>query len=177
MAGMSRRGGRIGKLRRAAIKDEFWPRDKAWLGHAEIGYFCAPRSLPLLLRALNDPRVSGNRDAGTVYLGLLASHMGEGVVEIVDEDALVFAAGYSSARAWRERMKVLEDAGFVKAVNTGNRRYGKVLLVHPSQVMRRLHNEKKIPDALWQAYRNRQIESVGSAGDSMGADSVEAADA
>jgi len=84
--------------------------------------------------------------------------MGQGVVELLHEEDHAFAAGYSSVRAWRDRMKVLIDAGFIKATTTGNRKFAKVLLVHPERAMKRLWESGKIQDDLWQAYRNRAIE-------------------
>lgn len=93
-----------------------------------------------------------------MYLDLVAHHMGQGVVELLHEEDHAFAAGYSSPRAWRDRMKVLEEAGFIKATTTGNRKYAKVLLVHPENAMQSLRDAGKIPNDLWQAYRNRAIE-------------------
>lgn len=143
--------------RRAKLKAEFWPQVPAWLGPVETGYFCAPRTLPLVLRALRHKAVSGDKDPGSVYVDLLANHMGQGVVELSDEEDHAFAAGYTSVRSWRDRMKVLEDAGFLKPISPGNRRYGRVVLVHPSIAMKQLYEGGKLPQRVWDAYRSRRI--------------------
>lgn len=153
-------GGSAARARRKELKDNFWPKEAAWLGAEETGYFCAPRSLPFILQALAQKSVSGDRDPSAVYLELLARHHGQGVVEMTYEEDHAFAAGYTTqraARTWRDRMKVLVDAGFIKVTSSG-KRYSKVLLVHPSLAMRKLYEAGKISEPLWQAFRTRQIE-------------------
>lgn len=162
------RGGTIAQARRSKIRAEFWPDALPWRGPSEVGFFCGPRSLPFVLRALREKAVSGNLDPGPVYLELLANHMGEGVLELRHEEDHAFAAGYSNSRSWRDRMRVLEEAGFIKTKKSGNRPYGTVLLVHPTVVMNRLHEQGKLTENLWATYREFQIRtkepSVGELG-------------
>jgi hypothetical protein len=150
------------KKRRDTLRQEFWPEEIAWLGPEEKGYFCAPRTLPLILSALRSKKLTGNLDPSAVYLELLSRHWGEGIVEMVLEDDHAFAAGYVGSRAtrtWRERMKVLEHLGFIKARKTGNRQYGVVLLVHPTLIVQRLHEKGQLPKNWWETYRGRQLEN------------------
>ncbi len=152
-------GGAVAAKRRELVKKEFWPDDVPWEGAEEVGFFCAPRSLPLILQALSGKAVGGDKDPRKVYLELLARHMGQGVVEMTHDVDHAYASGYTSVRAWRDRMKILEDAGFIKGVSGGNRPYAKVFLRHPSVAMRALHEAGKVPKDLWEAYRSRQIEA------------------
>jgi hypothetical protein len=144
--------------RRTTLRQEHWPNEVPWKGPDEIGFFAGPRTLPYLLLALRRKAVSGEKDPSSVYTDLLSHHMGQGVVELLHEEDHAYAAGYHSTRTWRDRMKVLEDAGFIRATTTGNRKYAKVFLIHPALAMQRLREAGKIPDDLWQAYRNRAIE-------------------
>lgn len=144
--------------RRTKLREEHWPNGIAWRGVEDIGFFAGPRTLPYLLLALRRKTVSGEKDPSSVYIDLLSHHMGQGVVELVYEEDHAFAAGYQSVRTWRDRMKVLADAGFIRATTTGNRKYAKVFLVHPAVAMHALRDTGKIPDDLWEAYRNRAIE-------------------
>lgn len=148
------------QARRRRLKKEFWPAVVPWKGPEEKGYFCSPRSLPLVLLALSSKGVSGEHDPSLVYLELLSRHHGQGVIEMGHEEDHAFAAGYTSNRAvrtWRDRMKVLEDAGFIRT-SGGARKYSRVLLVHPSIAMKALYDLGKIDQRLWEAYRARQIE-------------------
>lgn len=145
--------------RRSQVRQEFWPTDIPWEGPDEVGYFCAPRSLPMILAVLGQKNISGDKDPTSVYVEILARHAGQGVVEMTHHEDHAFGAGYAGVRAWRDRMKVLEDAGFIKAISAGNRHYAKVFLVHPSIAMANLRAAGKISDEMWQAYRSRQIEA------------------
>ena len=149
---------------RAELREEWWPGDdKVWLGPAEKGFFCAPRTLPLLLFLLKQSSVSGKVDPGSVYVELLSRHMGEGLIEMGLEIDHAYRAGYDGARAvrtWRTRMKVLEEAGFIKVRKQGNRDYALVLLVHPAVVVANLRNQDiEFPDGWWEAYREVQLKA------------------
>jgi hypothetical protein len=145
--------------RRTELRKEFWPKEVAWEGPAEIGYFCSPRTLPLVLQALRAKGVSKDRDPSFVYVDLLSRHLGQGVVELTHEDDHAYASGYTLLRSWRDRMAVLEKAGFIRTTTTGNRKYAKVFLVHPAIAMQKLRDNKLISEELWQAYRSRAIDA------------------
>jgi hypothetical protein len=79
-----------------------------------------------------------------------------------------FAAGYEGKRAmrtWQERMKILEDNGFIRTVEVGNQRYKFVAIVHPTTAIQRLRDNKRIPDKWWNAYIARKIETRESTHD------------
>jgi len=144
--------------RRKSLREEHWPGAVAWRGAEDIGFFAGPRTLPYVLLALRTKEVSGEKDPSSVYVDLLSHHMGQGVVELLYEEDHAFASGYQSPRSWRDRMKVLEDAGFIRSTTTGNRKYAKVFLVHPALAMKALRDSGKIPDKIWQSYRSRAVE-------------------
>ncbi len=148
-------GGAVG--RRNSIRQEFWAGVPYWEGPKEKGYFCSPRTLPFILQALSAKAVSGDKDPGSVYIELLSRHIGEGVVEMTHEEDHAFAVGYRGTKTWKDRMKVLENAGFIRSSSSG-RKYAKVLLVHPSFAMKALNDSGRVHKRLWDAYRQRQIE-------------------
>ena len=153
------RGGGQAVSRREDLREEAWPDDIPWLGPDETGFFCAPRTLPLVLRALGLKKVSGSQDPGPVYLELLSRHWGEGVIEMTHEEDHAYAAGYSSGRAtrtWRDRMRILERQGFIKVRKSGLRDFAQVLLIHPTLGMQGLYDAGKIGEDLWSAYRDLQ---------------------
>lgn len=148
--------------RRETLRKEWWPNEKAWTGENEKGWFRAPRTIPLILSLLRDQRLSRNLDPSSVYIELLARHVDGGIVEMGDEEQHAFAAGFTGPRAvrsWQERMKILESAGFIKTVQVGNKRFGAVLLLHPTIAVQSLRDKKMIDDAWWYAYRSRQSET------------------
>ncbi len=162
MANSKGKGGTVAKGRRSKLKKEFCPDEITWDGPDEMGYFCTPRTFPYISCVLRQKNISANIDPTSVLLELYSRHMGEGIIEMSHEDDHANASGYFGSRAsrsWRDRMKILEDAGFIKAIEKGSRKYGYVVLVHPSIAMKKLYDKGLILDSLWNAYRSRQIES------------------
>jgi hypothetical protein len=91
----------------------------------ESRWFKAPRILPLILTLLKEKRFRGNKDPLHVYLELWSRHRDEGVIEMVYEAEHVCAAGCTGTRAvrtWLERMRILEDLGFIKSMSMGQQR-------------------------------------------------------
>lgn len=72
--------------RRTELRRELWPNDRAWLADEAVGFFQAPRTLPLVLSLIKDKGISGKKDAGSVYLELWARHWGQGIIEIANEN-------------------------------------------------------------------------------------------
>jgi hypothetical protein len=45
--------------RRAELREELWPDEPAWTAKDAVGFFQAPRTLPLLLALIKDKKISG----------------------------------------------------------------------------------------------------------------------
>jgi hypothetical protein len=150
--------------RREQTKSEFWPKEIAWTGDPPAtGWFRAPRTLPLVLMLLAEKTISGKSNPTGVYLELLARHRDSGIVEMVSPGEHSYAAGYSGSRGmrtWQERMKLLEDLGFIKSRASGNQQYKTVLLIHPTVAVKKLFDAGKVSQGWWDTYRQRQIEAT-----------------
>jgi hypothetical protein len=147
--------------KREKIKNQFFPNDDAWTGEKDKGWFRAPRTLPLILELLSSKGLSGSLDLTRVYIELLARHIDGGIVEMTDQDSHAYAAGYFGSRAvrtWQERMKKLEEVGFIKSVKVANQKYKYILLVHPTVAVENLRQQKQLDDTWLNTYRVRQIE-------------------
>jgi hypothetical protein len=149
--------------RRERYKSEYFPEVIAWTGEKpEVGWFRAPRTLPLLMALLKSKKVSDNTDATSVYLELLSRHRDTGVIEMASETDHSYAAGYPGTRGvrtWQERMRLLEELGFIQSKKVGNATYKYVVLVHPAIIVKNLCDEGKV-DQLWlDTYRQMQIET------------------
>ena len=141
--------------RREEIQKEHWPNEDLWTGEKEKGWFPVPRTLPLILGLLSSKGISEKKDPSSVYLDLLSRQKGEGVIEMAHENEHAFAAGYEGARAvrtWQERMKVLEENGFIKTVQVGNQYYKYVAIVHPTTAIQKLRDKGLVHDHWWHAY-------------------------
>jgi hypothetical protein len=156
--------GKVATQRRNTMRQRLWPNDEAyWRGPADRGFFCGPRSLPLIIRLLNTKSVMGVENLGGVYLELLSRHVGQGLVEMGAEDEHAYAAGYNgqrSVRSWRERMDRLETIGFIKTKPKGSLKYGYALLVHPAVAVDEFirANPTKVRSEWMNAYAAHQVD-------------------
>lgn len=161
----------VSQERREKIKVEFWSDDIAWTGdRPEMGWFRAPRTLPLILLLLSSKKISGNSDPAGVYLELLARHRDTGIVEMGTEAEHSYAAGYPGSRGirtWQERMNLLKKLGFIKTMKSGNQTYKSVMLIHPAIAVKHLYDEGKVDQAWWDTYRQMQIETKESTYDQL----------
>jgi len=147
---------------RETLRQSLFPGEEAWIGATEKGWFRAPRTLPLVLGLIDSKDQSGKARISNVYLELWARNMGEGLIEMKDPDTHAYHAGYwgsRGVRTWQERMRILEDLGFIKIKPAGNRQYGYVLLVHPAKVIEKLQAQGKLPPNWIDEYNVRQIET------------------
>jgi hypothetical protein len=148
--------------RREEIRNQYWPDEDLWTGEKEVGWFPAPRTLPLILSLLSSKEISTKKDPSSVYLDLISRQRGEGVIEMGHEAEHAFASGYEGRRAvrtWQERMKILEENGLIRTAEVGNQRYKYVAIVHPTTAVQRLRDDKRVPNKWWNAYVARKLET------------------
>lgn len=148
--------------RREEIREQYWPDEDLWTGEKEVGWFPAPRTLPLILGLLSSKEISGKKDPSSVYLDLMSRQRGEGVIEMGHEADHAFASGYEGRRAvrtWQERMRILEENGFIRTAEVGNQPYKYVAIIHPTTAVQRLRDDKKVPVRWWNAYVARKLET------------------
>ncbi len=151
-----------GQERREQIRKKLWPQEDACTGDDERGWFYAPRTLPLILNVIDSKAVSRKVKASKVYLELWSRHMSGGVIEMKHEGEHAYAAGYAGSRAirtWQERMKILEEKGFIKTKRIANQQYRYVLLIHPTAAIERLRQQGMIDDSWLETYSDRQLET------------------
>lgn len=155
---------KVATQRRNTMRERLWPEDTPyWKGPKDRGFFCAPRTLPLIVRLLNTKSVAGVENLGGVYLDLLSRHIGQGIVEMDSEVDHAYAAGYSgqrSVRSWKERMKRLEELGFIRTKARGSLTHGYVFLVHPAIAVDELvkTNPGKVREEWLTAYQSLQVD-------------------
>jgi hypothetical protein len=144
-------------------RKQFWPaiddRKDLWRANKNRpGYRTIPRTLPLILRLMDkaaDEKVSG------AYLDLWTQSYDEFLVRIYSEEDRAFYSGYGHARTWRDRIRRLEELGFILTAAHANRTYGFILLLNPHKVIPWL--AAKQPDlvdtAIYNTIQARAIES------------------
>ena len=109
-----------------------------------------PRLLPWIMVLIRHLAGKGKDPTG-IYWELWCRDMGQGIIQINDEQECAYASGYTSSRAlrtWREHVQLLVDLHFLKVERNGNREVGYVLLLNPLKIARWYHERNKAPRRL-----------------------------
>lgn len=154
----------------------------AWLWGRKTndGYSTIPRTLPIVMQAVDD--LSKGQPPGHTLFGLWARAPDHPLVTIENPATFAAEAGFSGERAvdtWRKRMKRLRELFMIltKEGPTGDFHY--VLLLNPNVAMEHLRGQGMVVDGLYARFKDRLIE-VGAYGDieayaKFNADQAEAA--
>lgn len=152
--------------RREKTRNALWPEAAGlvWDRKKEKGFCTIPRTLPLIMTLIDE--LAKGKSAAQVYCELWTRAFDEGLVEVLDEEAMAFGAGYVTpgrgVRTWRERIDILEDYGFIEVKPNGSRKYGFVLLRHPHQVIRELRDTKLLPNENWWGAFIKRAAEIGA---------------
>lgn len=109
---------RSANLKRAALRDTFWPDIQSkslWLRKERTGFTTIPRTMPLIGRIMDQLSGKGFPLFST-YLCLWCRVYDEAFVEIRNDRELAFEAGFAGTRGevtWRTRMRKLQELGFI----------------------------------------------------------------
>ena len=155
--------------KRAQLRDRLWPgmSQAFWdrNNKANKGFQTIPKLLPLVMCLINE--LSSKGDPSSTYLDLWTRAYDEGIASINDEQAAAYSSGYTGARAvrtWHERIDALEELGFIKVKDAGNKKVAHVLILNPIDVVcgMRQKTPEKVPDSFWTAFVGRASE-IGAA--------------
>jgi hypothetical protein len=151
------------KSKRTQLRETHFPGSSAyiWPQPAEEGWGWVPRNLCLVLAAIDELKDKG-LDVTRAYLDLFMLNLGEGIAEIHDERDLAKRAGLTAndrgVRSWGERLKVLENLGFIKVNRGAGGKVEYVVLVHPRKVMKALRRDGKVSDELWRMFQTSLVD-------------------
>jgi len=145
---MSKSRNRAIVQQQVTLRRKLWPLVEdgdLWLRNDRTGFATLPRSMPII-GTIMDGMTKGKRVSST-YLDLWCRVMDEMFVQLQSPAGMAFAAGFEGERAvrtWRERMRWLQDNGFIdiKPGAFGDMSYA--ILLNPYHVIRR-HYEAKHP--------------------------------
>ena len=112
--------------RRIDLRRRLWPditeRD-LWDRREFKGFTTIPRTLALIVRIIDE---IDRKNAGRVYFDLWCRSFDDYLIEIRDEYEAAYSSGYDGQRAvrtWRERMGVLDGAGFIRTQRASHGAY------------------------------------------------------
>jgi len=124
------------------LRDSLWPdaAERLWDRQKFSGYTTIPKTMPLVMRALDELSAKG-QPLGEAYLALWCSTWDNGFVRLGRAPDLAYAAGFTGQRGLRtfqERLRRLEDLGFVEIRPSGGQAFGLAFIPNPHVVLLRL---------------------------------------
>ena len=155
------------------IRKTYWPDIKPedlWLleDKKRGGFAQVPRTLSIIMNLINDiiKRREGKAvPAGKTYLVLWLNVFSDGFLRIDDERDAAFAAGYEGERnvtTFRAHMRILQELGFIDFKEGHKNPSQYVLMLNPYKVVKRLFEDKQIPEKHYTALLER-ASAIGSA--------------
>jgi hypothetical protein len=161
----------IQKRRRSKIKESqqklrarLWPKlDEARLWHRQTkqGFITIPRPMPLIMEIMDD--MANGKPVSSAYLELWCRSFDEGFVTLSKQDEIAFASGFSGQRGtstWRQRMKILQELGFIDLAPGPSGPMSYALIWNPYFVIKD-HKEQNTPglrEDLYNALMGRAYE-------------------
>lgn len=118
--------------------------DRLWDRNKHHGFATVPKTMPLLMRALDE--LSKGKPLGQTYFALFCATWDNGFVRLSRSSDLPYASGFTGprgVRGWQERMKLLETFGFVEIRPSGDQKFGLAYLPNPNIVLLKLWQAKK----------------------------------
>jgi hypothetical protein len=148
--------------RRRRLRDNLWAdldEKNLWLRKRRVGFTTIPRTIGLIGRILDQLSGKGFPLFET-YLALWCWVFDEAFVEVRNPRELAYEAGFSGTKAeatWRNRMRKLEELGFIaiKPGLLGEFQY--VLMYDPIKVINRIYSDRP-QDAPYHALTSRLIQ-------------------
>lgn len=152
--------------KRLKLRGQHWPditEDDLWLRSETKGFTTIPRGLPLIMRIMDS--LSHNKPLANTYMALWCYGFDEMTVTIQKPRQMALESGFTGQRAentWRERMKKLEELGFIKTAKGFSGPFHYILIMNPYYAVKALNeNEKyKVPEDLYNTLIER-MEEIG----------------
>ena len=118
--------------------------ERVWDRSRNDGYATVPKTMPLLMRALDE--LSKGKPLGQTYFALWCATWDNGFIRFARSTDLAYASGFTGprgVRGWQERVRLLEAYGFVEVVASGSDKLGLAFLPNPNVVVIDLWAKKR----------------------------------
>jgi hypothetical protein len=131
--------------RRINLRAEVWPDldPKAlWNRKKSDGYTTIPRCMTYILTLID--QLSGKNPLASTYLTLWCHVFDEGFVQIKSEEEFAFESGFTGQRArttWRNKMKALNELGFIDSSKGKSGDFYYTLIVNPFHIIKKTYLE------------------------------------
>lgn len=132
--------------KRLKLRQQHWPditNGDLWLRSERKGWTTIPRGISIIMRIMDS--LSLQKPLSNTYMALWCYSYDEMTVTITKPRQMALESGFSGQRAentWRERMKKLEELGFIRSAKGFSGDFHYVLLINPYSVARKLNESE-----------------------------------
>lgn len=152
--------------RRLKLRAQLWPdikNENLWLRDKTSGFTTIPRCLSLIARIMDS--LSVKKPLSNTYLALWCYSFDEMIITVQKPHQMALESGFSGQRAlstWRDRMKKLEDLGFIRSAKGASGDFHYIVILNPYLVIRTLNESKgyEVPSDLYNTLIER-MEEIG----------------
>jgi len=147
-----------------SLRKHLWPsldENQLWVRTQRDGFITIPRLMPLIMQIMD--AMSKGKPVSSTYFELWCRSYDLCMVTLSKPHELAFHSGFSGQRAlstWKERLKILQELGFIDVKPGPNGPMSYVLLWNPYHVIQELHKKKQpgLAEDAYNALRARMIE-------------------
>lgn len=135
------------------------PENMLWNRKKNVGFTTIPRTMPIIMQAI-DAQTKGH-PAGHTLFCLWARAFDTPVISIESQETFAYETGFSGGRAvhtWRMRMKALRELRMIETRKGPSGEFHYILLLNPNLALKRMREEKKVNDNLYDRFVNRLLD-------------------
>ena len=129
------------------LRSRLWPdleEEELWGRHLYDGFTTIPRTMPIIMNII-DQLSDGSKRTSITYLALWGLAFDEMYVSLQNANDLAFHSGFTGQRAvrtWRERIRALDELGFIRTAAGTAGPYSHAVILNPHFAIRRLYAVK-----------------------------------
>ncbi|NTW87838.1 MAG: hypothetical protein HGB26_01655 [Desulfobulbaceae bacterium] len=152
--------------KRLKLRQQYWPditEEDLWLRSETKGFATIPRGLSLIMRIMD--ALSPQKPLANTYMALWCYVFDEMSITIHKPRQMALESGFTGQRAeytWRDRMKKIEELGFIRSSEGFSGVFHNILLLNPYYAVKLLNEDKNydVPAALYNTLLDR-IDEIG----------------
>lgn len=146
--------------KKISLRNQLWKditEADLWNRNTHDGYTTIPRTMPIILQIM-DALADKGKPVSTTYLSLWFRVFDESFIEIKGCEELAFDSGFTGQRAtttWKQRMKKLEELGFINIKPGASGEFNYVLIYNPHKIIKNFYENELISETKYNALYSR----------------------
>jgi len=126
--------------RQRELRTRLWPDvtdENLWIRQNSTGFATIPRTMPLIMSIMD--QMSKTKPVSSAYFELFCRGFDDCMIVLNKHKEMAFHAGFDGQRGertWRERLKILEELGFIRLKEGPSGSMSYALILNPYHVIK-----------------------------------------